>query len=320
MSHFRSLAHRAHPSVQNQQQLNISGTRQNIYGAIEIAPEHHRNLDEALAASGLNWEVEKSPMFLSNGKVVPDSSAIVRKDNGNVLGVVGTKYQPVQNAKAFGVFQQAFDSGLLEIELCGQLEGGAIVWVQAKVVGDPLVIKGDDSIRPYVVLANSHDGSLALRAGFTAVRMFCMNQMAAAQREGSLVSLKHTRNINLGALQSGIAAGRLGLERVVQNAKLLADRPVRNLDSLNLFTRRAFSLAEDEPSRLDRPIQELFEGGVGANYAPIRGSWWAAYQSVTEYLTHYRGREGDARVKSLWFGDSAKVVGHALDVALQLSM
>jgi phage/plasmid-like protein (TIGR03299 family) len=314
---FRNqLAARVHPRTPV---ITNSNGRQNVFGAIEIAPEHHNNLADALAASGLNWEVEKAPVFLKSGTQVPDASAIVRKDTGCVLGVVGTKYQPVQNCSAFGVFQQAFDAGLLTIELSGQLDGGAIVWVQARVVGDPMVICGEDTISPYVLLANSHDGSLALRAGFTAVRMFCMNQMAAATKEGSLISMKHTRNINLAGLQSGIAAGQRGLESVVQHARHLAARKVPGGNALNVFTRKAFGLDESEPSRLDAPIQELFESGVGSDYTPIRGSWWSAYQSLTEYLTHHRGREGDARVRSLWFGDSSKIVGKGFEVAVEMA-
>jgi len=80
-----------------------------------------------------------------------------------------------------------------------------------------------------------------------------------------------------------------------------------------------FELDEDDKSKLDEPIEELFTNGIGASYAPVRGSWWAAYNAVTEFLTHHRGRESDTRLKSLWFGDSAKVVGRALDVAIQMA-
>ena len=293
--------------------------RRNSFGGMEVENGNRANLRDSLESAGLNFTVEKQPVFLADGRKIVDTSAIVRKDTKVVLGTVGNKYHPVQNVDAFGVFQQAFDSGLLEVELCGQLGGGKIVWVQARVAGDPLIVTGDDKIQPFVLLANSHDGSIALRAGFTAVRLFCYNQMAAATRQGSLVTMKHTRNVNLDSLRSGIEAGRANLTKVVESARYLSTRKVPKGDALNVFTRRSFNLDPDEPSRLDDRIAELFDSGVGAGYRPIRGSWWAAYNAVTEYLTHHRGRDGDSRTKSLWFGDSAKVVGRSLDTALEMA-
>jgi len=301
--------------------INTTGitVSQNSFGGVEVKGGDRSDIRSALDATGLNFKVEKRALYLGDRSKVPDATAIVRTDTKAVLGVVGNKYRPVQNAEAFGVFQEAFDSGLLEIEVAGQLNEGRIIWVQARVVGDPLVVTGDDAVRPYVLLANSHDGSVALRAGFTAIRLFCMNQMAAATRQGSLVSLKHTRNVNLDSLRSGIAAGQENLAKVVESARFLSAKKVPNDETLNQFTRRSFNLDPEEPSRLDEKIQDLFETGIGASYKPIRGSWWAAYNAVTEHLTHHRGRTTDTRTKSLWFGDSAKVVGRSLEVALEMA-
>ena len=291
----------------------------NSFGGVTVSNGARKDLRATLESAKLNFQVERQAMYLAEGSKVPDAMAIVRTDTKAILGTVGNKYRPVQNDAAFGVFQQAFDSGILEVELAGQLGGGKIVWVQARVVGDPLVVTGEDVIRPYVLLANSHDGSLALRAGFTAVRLFCYNQMAAATKHGSLVSLRHTQNVNLESLRSGIQAGRENLVKVVESARWLVGRKVPSNDVLNTYTRRSFGLDENVPCRMDGQVQELFESGIGAGYKPTRGSWWSAYNSITEYLTHHRGRNQDSRTKSLWFGDSAKVIGTALEVAIQMA-
>lgn len=305
----------------NLPQVNTTAlVQRNRFGGVELRDDSaQKDLQTGLIEAGLNFDVQKRPVYLSTGHMVPDYSAVVRTDTDTVLGVVGKKYHPVQNRDAFGVFQQAFDEGLLETEVMGQLGGGKIVWVQARVIGDPMVVVGEDTVRPYILLANSHDGSIALRAGFTAVRLFCMNQMAAATKQGSLVSMKHTRNVNLDSLRTGIAAGQESLGKVVTSARHLARHNVPNEEMLHKFTRRSFNLDPEEPSRLDEPIQELFESGIGSNYKLTRGSWWAAYNAVTEYLTYHRGRDGESRVKSLWFGDSSKVVGRALETALDMA-
>src|SRR5262249_55622148 len=49
---------------------------------------------------------------------------------------------------------------------------------------------------------------------------------------------------------------------------------------------------------------EAFESGAGQDMPAVRGSLWAAYNAVTDYLTHSRGRTDDSRLNSVWFGDS----------------
>jgi len=317
----------------NAQTQNVVNT--NAFGGTTIAGDGRFLVTEALKQANLDFSVEKRPLFLRRedgelGPEVPETSAIVRCDNNAVVGTVGSRYHPIQNNTAFDVFQMAFDEGLLEADVCGSIDGGRIVWVQAKVTSGPMQVIGDDRVQPYVILANSHDGSVALRAGFTAVRLFCMNQMAAAQRQGSLISLRHTRNVDVSVLREGILSGQNNLEKVVKSARDLSSKKVRGSLQLNEFTRKVFELDEPEVvmdngtevmkvSRTENRIAELFETGKGSDYAPIRGSWWSAYNAVTEYLTHHRGRSGESRAKSVWFGSGSKIVGRALEVAQEMA-
>src|SRR5690606_10854332 len=64
-------------------------------------------------------------------------------------------------------------------------------------------------------------------------------------------------------------------------------------------------------------VVPLFEGGRGAELS--RGTLWGAYNAVTEYITHERGRSDDARVESAWFGEGARLARRALDVALEFA-
>ena len=47
---------------------------------------------------------------------------------------------------------------------------------------DPLVIAAGDEIEKYILLSHSHDGSLAVRVGFTPIRVVCANTLNAWQR------------------------------------------------------------------------------------------------------------------------------------------
>jgi hypothetical protein len=65
-----------------------------------------------------------------------------------------------------------------------------------------------------------------------------------------------------------------------------------------------------------------FEAGRGAQELPEvsrGGTWWRAYNAVTEHLTYDRGRAEDSRLNSLWFGELVRINGRALQTALELS-
>ena len=63
-----------------------------------------KTLDDVLNSAGLNFEVEKRPLYTRNaGKLIKIDGTVstVRKDTGDVLGIVGDKYQVCQNRDAF---------------------------------------------------------------------------------------------------------------------------------------------------------------------------------------------------------------------------
>ena len=69
----------------------------------------------------------------------------------------------------------------------------------------------------------------------------------------------------------------------------------------------------------DVEIIGLAEAGRGNQLASIRGTYWSAYNGVSEWLTHNRGRSEDNRLNSLWFGDGAVTNRHALETAIDMA-
>ncbi len=56
---------------------------------------------EAIEASGLIFRGELRSRATTEGSAVPQRKGVVRSDTGDVLGVVGNSYIPVQNYQAF---------------------------------------------------------------------------------------------------------------------------------------------------------------------------------------------------------------------------
>ena len=71
------------------------------------------NVQNALVKAGLDWNVKKVPMFF-NGidgvTTISDNFLNVRKDNQKQLGVVGNRYQIIQNTEAFEFMDRLFEN------------------------------------------------------------------------------------------------------------------------------------------------------------------------------------------------------------------
>lgn len=110
-----------------------------------------------------------------------------------MLGVVSDRYQVVQNEEAF-----AFTDGLLgegvAYETAGALQGGKRVFLLARLP-QRFIIAGDEIV-PYFVIMNSHDGSCAVKAAMTPVRVVCQNTLNLAFRTAKRTwTARHTSNI-----------------------------------------------------------------------------------------------------------------------------
>lgn len=73
--------------------------------------ENPATAEEAITAAGLDYEVKLTRLVTVNDILVPDRRAVVRQDSKEVLGVVGTCYQPVQNRECFGFMAAIVDDG-----------------------------------------------------------------------------------------------------------------------------------------------------------------------------------------------------------------
>lgn len=68
---------------------------------------------EAIEAAHLDYKVILKPVktvINRKQKVVPNTLATVRTDNAEILGIVGSRYEPIQNRDAFAFFDSLVGS------------------------------------------------------------------------------------------------------------------------------------------------------------------------------------------------------------------
>ena len=293
-------------------------------------------VEEGVVAAGLDWAVRLQPLHMKyDGVEIPvPAYATVRDSDKSVLGVVGPTYRPVQNRDAFQWFQPWLDSGKVTLETAGSLKGGKHVWILARVVngGSMLEVRPNDPVQQFILLSNGHDGTLALRNGFSNIRVVCANTLAAAHGDtaSKLLKIRHTAKATqaMEHVREVMDLAHAEFTATIDQYRALARCGVTK-DSLREYVRRVFQpkLVEavdsnknvdekdaESGDRLLGKIIPLFEGGKGNG----QGTLWDLYNATSEFLNYERGRNQDNRLDSLWFGDGARVNQRALTEAVKL--
>lgn len=311
---------------------------------------------DAIKAAGLDWKVGKKDLFTcSDGYKIDEKvshQATYRETDGKILGVVKKTWTPLQNADAFEFFDTFVNAGQAEYETAGSLRDGTRIWVLVRLTGDPLVIvpKSDDTVRKFLLISNSHDGTLAVRCGFTPIRVVCANTMAMAHGDeaSNLVKIHHHGNVKDALAKVGevmnvvnrrfeatavqyreLAAHGCSEDTLKKYVNLVfAGRRVKTAAKMDLEAvygadvaqaRAEERAAKEFNSRVYPKIAELFEAGRGNALEGVKGTLWAGYNAIAEYLVHERGKDAGARLESAWFGQGHAQNALALKVGMELA-
>jgi phage/plasmid-like protein (TIGR03299 family) len=258
---------------------------------------------DAIELSGLGWQVKREPIAVDRGDAataddwweprceeIPGYYANVRQDTRQVLGIVGERYRIVQNHEAFEFVDQLLGSSL-HFETAGSLGGGRQVWVLATLPGHIEV--GGDPVRSYILLMNSHDGSTAVIAASTPVRVVCQNTLNwGLARARQRYSIRHTEKIR---------------EHVHQARSVLE----LSIDYYKQFKQTGDQLAGQRftETQLRRVLDELYPSGTGdAASDRVRASREQTKQRIADLFAH-RDTQGNAP-GSKWAAVNA-IIEHA---------
>ncbi len=158
-----------------------------------------------------------------------------------------------------------------------------------------MLIGGRDAVDLYLVALNSHDGTSAFRLLVSPVRVVCANTQAAAIAGAkSSYKIRHTSGA---AGYVAEARQALGLtfkfaEAFQAQADAMISEQITRDEFTALIAKVWTSEAADTGSKRAKTMQDdrnrelrrlMWTADTNEN---IRGTRWAAYQSITEYLDH----------------------------------
>lgn len=263
---------------------------------------------DAIVTAGLDWTVSSEPLFAEiDGKkiLVPGKKAQVRSSDKKVLGIVTPKFKNLQNADAFAFADNLIDDSRAHYETAGSLRGGRVVFMTMKLSVD-MTVAGSDEHDLYLILRMGHDGTMAITAELSPIRVVCMNTLRLATAEAvSSWSIRHTGSIE-GRLEEARRSLQLSFKYAEEFVKL-GDHMVATKVTDDMLIQM---LEETLPNRPKTPekIEDIMSLWKESNTNGFTGTAWGALNAFTEYYDHGRDtRSQEAVFTTIMDGEVASM-------------
>ena len=292
--------------------VSFASLREPAWHGLGTVFTEEKTTSEMLEAANLNgWNVRledlETPSHLTSDK---SYQYVLRtnptdKTQTDVLGIVGERYVPLQNEDLFSFGDNILDGGG-RWETAGSIRGGRVVFgslaLERETVLDPSGVS--DKVKTYLLINTSHDGSIAIQASITPVRVVCANTLNLAlgrtkKRDGVKQSFKirHTQTAN-GKVQ--VARETLGLaNRYMDEFDKMAHAMIGKEVSAKQFNDiilAAYPKPEKDAKgafkKWENKIDLINDIYTGEFNHMIAGNAWGAFNALTERLDWYRSARG----------------------------
>ena len=288
---------------------------------------------EVLENTGLNWTVKKSPLVTVDGIEVPDKYGVIRSDNNKALGIVGNKYEFLQNQDMAHVIYDAggelFDKGAKfkhpwdnseTLGSFGNIGGGSLkdgkaVFMQIELPDEHI---GRSDIKRYITVTNFHDGSGSVGFGTGNQVVCCANTFQMAQKE--LSKFRHTSSMQQRIDEAVQVISRMIREddKQMQVFEEASTKPIQNQNIREIvqtvFGRNIFDIPDDKLSTRRKNQVMALSQDIETSIAEQGSTLWALFNGVTRYTNHSTSsRDVDY---GLMFGTEAKINERAYNTML----
>jgi phage/plasmid-like protein (TIGR03299 family) len=293
-------------------EASFASLRQPAWHNLGTVFQDEVNTAEMLSLAHLdNWNVRLEEVPVPAGFTSDKTYSFVsrtnpfNKDQTDILGIVGERYTPLQNEDLFSFGDNLLDGGG-RWETAGSIKGGRVVFgsiaLANSITLDPNGIA--DKIDNYLLINTSHDGSIAIQASITPVRVVCANTLNLALQsfKGKNASKQTFKIRHTQTAEGKIAVAReaLGLANTyIDEFSELANKLIQTEITKAQFD-KIVELAYPAPEKdskgsfkkHDSKIDLLNDIYVGQYNNTISGTAWGAYNALTERLDWYRSARG----------------------------
>jgi phage/plasmid-like protein (TIGR03299 family) len=273
-----------------------------------------KTTSEMLEAANLsNWNVRLEdmpiPAHLTSDK---EYQYVVRTNpttdtQTDVLGVVGQRYVPLQNEDLFSFGDNILDGGG-RWETAGSIKGGRVVFgalaLERETVLDPNGVS--DVVKTYLLINTSHDGSIAIQASITPVRVVCANTLNLAlngvgrkNKNGVKQSFKirHTQTADgkIAVARQTLGLANSYMDEFDKMAHAMIQKEINAKQFYDILL-AAYPKPEKDTKgaikKWENKVDVLNDIYTGEFNGMIAGNAWGAFNALTERLDWYRTARG----------------------------
>ena len=262
------------------------------------------SLDVALKLSGLDFEVEKKPVYFNStfgmtneaGKNLPPKFTkiegqftTVRTDTMQPFGVVTDAYEILQNRDAFDFLDSLVVEGA-KFETAGFFKkNGAASYITMST--EPMMILGDE-FDPFMMISNGHDGGSAVKVCLTAIRAVCRNTAILALKKASnLVTVQHSKKMydKLLVAQEVLLSNTKYMEELKIVAEELAVKPFSE-EAFEALVRKLYPIEKEQSEIIQirnlAQIEHLFRAYKQDDLQNFNGTAWKCIQAFSDAESH----------------------------------
>jgi phage/plasmid-like protein (TIGR03299 family) len=260
-----------------------------------------------------DWNVRLEEVPLPAGFVSDKTNYFVARTNPfdskqtDVLGVVGERYRVLQNEDLFEFGDALLDGGG-RWETAGSIKGGRQVFGSLALERDVVIDENGvgDKINSYLLVNTSHDGSIAIQASVTPVRVVCANTLNLALGSGvgrnrttkQSFKIRHTQTAQgkVQAAREALGIANAYLDQFSIMANELIQREITQ-DKFMEIVYTAYPAPDKDSKQIaltkwQNKIQTIEDIYVGNTNNMIAGTAWGALNALTERLDWYRSARG----------------------------
>jgi phage/plasmid-like protein (TIGR03299 family) len=307
---------------------------------------------EAIELANLDFQVGKLPIWgkypnditiklQKKGVEIPNYFATYRQDTGLPFGIVKGRYEVVQNTEAFEFFDSIVHEGAAIYETAGALGNGETIFITAKLPYHMRIGK-DDLIDNYILLTMSHDGTAAIEAMVTHVRVVCANTLAAAMMSGKhKIKIKHTASAHeslkkaqeLMGITSSLINKNEELFNALVNLKIEEKYAHQYFYAMMLNDGQLEQLATQDwkldyvdteiistkTKNIINSIKEYNIAGVGQDMITTKGTVFGAYNAIAGYIQNVKDyKNEEVKMNNVLFGNEYNFNTEALRLAVNM--
>ena len=261
-------------------------TREATWNKVGTDIREANSVKEALQISGLDYEVVKAPIYLSNGHRIKDQFATKKKGTDEVFGIVGKDYTIVQNEEAFSFVDGIISEGLTFVK------AGETSYMNYIIASLPEQYILDDKFKPYIIFQNSHAGATTLKAAICPLRIICQNQFTMAFRNSeNKISIRHSSSIHekMDESQHILQFNAEYMDSFNKMANKMAANKIGDEKALEIIDK--YFLVDDNASTRKVNSNEekktiLLNAYNAEDNQNFRGTQWGLINAFSDYITH----------------------------------